>query len=57
MSDTVGPSTGDSRSPWELSLVEFLDAAVGRNPDKVFVEISGGKITLVRPNSKPRADG
>ena len=46
MSDTVSSSAIDSRSPWELSLGEFLDAAVGRNPDKVFAEISGDKITF-----------
>ena len=30
---------------WEMSLGEFLDAAAARDPDKVFVEISGQKIT------------
>jgi crotonobetaine/carnitine-CoA ligase len=33
------------RKPWERSLPEFLDLAVRRDPDKVFVEISGEKIT------------
>ena len=31
---------------WEMSLGEFLDAAVRRNPDKVFVEMAGGKVTF-----------
>ena len=30
---------------WEMSLGEFLDAAVRRNPDKVFVEMAGEKVT------------
>jgi crotonobetaine/carnitine-CoA ligase len=31
--------------PWERSLGEFLDEAVRRDPDKVFVEISGQSFT------------
>jgi crotonobetaine/carnitine-CoA ligase len=31
---------------WEMPLGEFLDAAVRRNPDKVFVEMAGEKITF-----------
>jgi crotonobetaine/carnitine-CoA ligase len=31
---------------WEMSLGEFLDAAVRRNPDKVFVEMAGEKVTF-----------
>ena len=45
MSDTAGPNTPNGKHPWEISLGEFLDVAVGRNPDKVFAEISGDKIT------------
>jgi crotonobetaine/carnitine-CoA ligase len=36
------------RKPWERSLPEFLDLAVKRDPEKVFVEISGQKITYQR---------
>ncbi len=46
MSDSTGPSAPSGRHPWELSLGEFLDAAVARNPDKVFAEMSGDKITF-----------
>ena len=46
MSDAGGPSVTDGRNPWELSLGEFLDDAVGRNPDKVFAQISGNEITF-----------
>ena len=44
MSDITGPKDPD-RLMWEMSLGEFLDEAVARNPGKVFVEISGQKIT------------
>ena len=30
---------------WEMSLGEFLDAAVRQNPDKIFVEMAGEKVT------------
>ena len=44
MTNIIGPD--DSRRlMWEMSLGEFLDAAVSRNPDKVLVELSGQKIT------------
>ena len=33
------------RRPWEQSLGQFLDAAVQRDPDKVFAEVSGQRIT------------
>ena len=33
------------RCPWEMSLGEFLDGAVKRNPEKVYVEISGQSFT------------
>ena len=46
MADTTGPNPPNGKRPWELSLGEFLDAAVGRNSDKVFAEISGDKITF-----------
>src|SRR5918999_3959252 len=35
----------ENRKPWERSLPDFLDLAVRRNPDKIFVEISERKIT------------
>jgi carnitine-CoA ligase len=37
--------TPEGRKPWERSLPEFLDLVVRRDPEKVFVEISGQKIT------------
>ena len=40
-SDTNSPNT----LPWEQSLGEFLAEVVQRDPDKVFLEISGQKIT------------
>lgn len=33
------------RATWELSLGEFLESAVGRDPGKVFLQIVGQKIT------------
>ena len=36
------------RATWELSLVEFLEGAVRRNPDKVFLQIVGHEITYGR---------
>ena len=37
---------GETHRPtWEMCLGEFLDQAVARNPDKVFVEIAGESIT------------
>ena len=44
MSTIAGPE-GPGRPMWEMSLGEFLDAAVRRNPDKVFVEMAGEKVT------------
>jgi len=44
MTSIVGPDDPD-RLMWEMSLGEFLDAAVSRNPDRAFVEISGQKVT------------
>tara|TARA_Y100000758_G_scaffold299101_1_gene261231 strand:- start:2422 stop:4134 length:1713 start_codon:yes stop_codon:yes gene_type:complete len=44
MSTIAGPD-GPGRPMWEMSLGEFLDAAVRRNPDKVFVEMAGEKVT------------
>ncbi|MDE2779351.1 MAG: ATP-dependent acyl-CoA ligase [Chloroflexota bacterium] len=40
-------STGsiEKQATWELSLGEFLHAAVNRNPDKVFLQIVGQQIT------------
>ena len=36
---------GNERATWELSLGEFLEGAVGRNPDKVFLQIVGRDVT------------
>ena len=44
MSSIAGPN-GPGRPMWEMSLGEFLDAAVRQNPDKVFVEMAGEKVT------------
>ena len=44
MSDIVGPED-PQRLMWEMSLGEFLEAVVNRNPDKVFVEMSGRELT------------
>ena len=35
----------EPRATWELSLGEFLEGAVSRNPDKVFLQIVGQEIT------------
>ena len=44
MNQIAGPQ--DPNQPmWEMSLGEFLDVAAGRNPDKIFVDISGQKVT------------
>ncbi len=40
----TGP-TDATRPMWEMSLGEFLDEAVSRNPDKPFLEIAGQVIT------------
>ena len=44
VSDIVGPKD-PRRQMWEMSLAEFLRAAAERNPEKVFVAISGQEIT------------
>ena len=42
--DIIGPK--DSQLPmWEMSLGEFVQVAVARNPDKTFVEVSGQVIS------------
>ena len=45
MGNTAKLRDSVERNPWEMSLGEFLDAAVARSPDKVFVEISGQALT------------
>ena len=45
MSNTIGLDRDEGRKPWERSLGEFLQEAVARNPDKVFLEIGGQEIT------------
>jgi len=44
VANIISPDDPD-RLMWEMSLEEFLDAAVSRFPDKVFVEISGQQVT------------
>ncbi|MFQ6028217.1 MAG: AMP-binding protein, partial [Dehalococcoidia bacterium] len=44
MSTITGPSDPD-RLMWEMSLGEFLETTVDRNPAKVFIEIAGEEIT------------
>ena len=44
MADIVRPEDAH-RLMWEMSLGEFLDAAVRRDPHKVFVEMSGRELT------------
>ena len=44
VSDIVGPKDSQ-RQMWEMSLGEFLQVSAGRNPEKVFVAISGQQIT------------
>ena len=48
MSSVAGNESPGDRRPWEMSLGEFLDAAARRNPDKIFVEMSGHKLTYRR---------
>ncbi len=44
MADIVRPEDAH-RLMWEMSLGEFLDEAVRRDPHKVFVEMSGRELT------------
>jgi crotonobetaine/carnitine-CoA ligase len=48
MSSSASLPGHESRKPWETSLGEFLDLAVARSPDKVFLEISGQEFTYDR---------
>ena len=45
MTNTIRLDGDEGRKPWERSLGEFLRDAVARNPDKVFLEIGGQRIT------------
>ncbi|MEK7814624.1 MAG: AMP-binding protein [Chloroflexota bacterium] len=45
MTNIVGPDDPRGRRMWQMSLGEFLAAAVKRDPHKVFVEIGGRQIT------------
>ena len=45
MTNIVGPDDPRGRKMWQMSLGEFVDAAVKRDPHKVFVEIGGRQIT------------
>ena len=45
LSNIARHETTEVRRPWEMSLGQFLDAAARRNPDKIFVEMSGRKLT------------
>ena len=47
MGITAEQKDSEERNPWEMSLGEFLDAAVAKSPDKVFVEISGQSLTYL----------
>ena len=48
MSQRVSPEASGEKNTWEMSLGEFLDQAVARGPDKIFVEMSGRKLTYHR---------
>ena len=45
MSSTAGPGASQARNPWEMSLAEFFDAVVAKDPNKTFVEISGQELS------------
>ncbi len=45
MTNTIRLDGDEGGKPWERSLGEFLRDAVARNPDKVFLEIGGQRIT------------
>ena len=45
MAASITGPTDTIRPMWEMSLGEFLDGVVRRNPDKVFLEIAGQSIT------------
>ncbi len=45
MSSILGLEPLPDRQSWEKSLGEFLEIVVGSNPDKIFVEIAGQRIT------------
>ena len=45
MSNILGLESLPGRQSWEKSLGEFLEIVVGSNPDKIFVEIAGQRIT------------
>ena len=47
MTDLLGPDDTE-RLMWEMTLSELLGKAVDRNPDKIFLEISGQKFTYRR---------
>ena len=47
MTDILGPDD-PQRLMWEMTLSELLGKAVARDPDKVFLEISGQKLTYRR---------
>ena len=45
MSKQRGAKAPGQGLPWESSLGDFFELAVGKSPDKIFVEISGQKFT------------
>ena len=47
-------SNVNERASWELSLGEFLESAVSRNPDRVFLQVVGQEITYRQFHSKVR---
>ena len=56
MSNIIGPAD-PQRLMWEMSLGEFLDTAVHRNADQVFVEIGGEAVTYAQFQQNVRRTG
>ena len=45
MADIIKESDNSRSNPWDLCLGEFIDSCVSHDPDKVFIEIAGQKIS------------
>ena len=45
MADISKESDNSRSNPWDLCLGEFIDSCVSHDPDKVFIEIAGQKIS------------
>lgn len=54
MSNASAHRGGGSRATWEISLGEFLAQSVHRNPDKVYLQIAGQRITYQEFYSRVR---